>query len=332
MARNKVRGEPDAQYRLNTILTTCAVCGNRMPVTYTKTRKLTTCHGLVQLRLQIRHCVAAGCSQFHRPYHPEEEAHWGLPEQECGLDLVLRVGQLRYREHRSCPEIHERLRQESIHVALRTVQNVLTQYDTLLSLALDTMPERTDRLRQQGRAVLAIDGLQPDVGHEVLWVVREVLSGEILCARSLLSSARAELESLLTDVVAALPVPVTGIVSDGQHVIRDAVAAALPGVPHQLCQFHYLREAGRPLWEADRHAKKELKKLVRNVRLIEREAEKDDSEAAKVVLGYCAAMRSALTDDARPPLRFGGLQLHQRLSAIQASLERVGKKGGPRQR
>lgn len=97
------------------------------------------------------------------------------------------------------------------------------------------MPERTDRLRQQGRAVLAIDGLQPDVGHEVLWVVREVLSGEILCARSLLSSARAELESLLTDVVAALPVPVTGIVSDGQHVIRDAVAAALPGVPHQLC-------------------------------------------------------------------------------------------------
>jgi hypothetical protein len=35
--------------------------------------------------------------------------------------------------------------------------------------------------------ILALDGLQPDVGHEVLWVIREYLSGEVLLARSLLS-------------------------------------------------------------------------------------------------------------------------------------------------
>ena len=33
-----------------------------------------------------------------------------------------------------------------------------------------------------------------------------------------------------------------------------------------MCQFHYLREAARPIYEADRHAKKELKKKVREVR------------------------------------------------------------------
>jgi hypothetical protein len=33
-----------------------------------------------------------------------------------------------------------------------------------------------------------------------------------------------------------------------------------PDVPHQLCHFHYLREAAKPIYEADRHAKKELKK------------------------------------------------------------------------
>ena len=48
--------------------------------------------------------------------------------------------------------------------------------------------ERSERLARQGRIVLAIDGLQPDVGHEVLWVLRDVISGEILLARSLLSS------------------------------------------------------------------------------------------------------------------------------------------------
>ena len=169
-------------------------------------------------------------------------------------------------------------------------------------------------LRKQRRVVLAIDGLQPDVGHEVLWVLRDCLSGEILLARSLLSATTKDLAALLTEVRQALPVPITGVVSDGQDTIRKAVAQALPGVPHQLCHFHYLREAAKPIYEADRHAKKELKKRVRGVRPIERQAEKEQDDAeAEVVRGYCAAVRAALTDDGRPPLAASGLKLHERL-------------------
>ncbi|BAI74749.1 transposase (plasmid) [Azospirillum sp. B510] len=171
-------------------------------------------------------------------------------------------------------------------------------------------------------------GLQPDVGHEVLWVIRDCLSGRVLLARPLLSAAQADLAGLLREVIAALPVPVTGVVSDGQHSIRRAVAEALPGVPHQLCQFHYLREAARPLFEADRHAKKELKKTVRGVRPIERWSEGHEDGGAPVVAGYCAAVRSALTDDGRPPLAAPGLKLKGRLEAIAGSLDRVKKKGG----
>jgi transposase-like protein len=67
---------------------------------------------------------------------------------------------------------------------------------------------------------------------------------------------------LLEEVVAELPegVKIGGLISDGQHPIRRAVKRVLPGVPHQLCQFHYLREAAKEVYEADRHAKKELKK------------------------------------------------------------------------
>src|SRR5206468_819910 len=82
-----------------------------------------------------------------------------------------------------------------------------------------------------------------DVGHEVLWVLRDVLSGEVLLARSLLSSCQDDLAKLLREVKEALTVPIAGVVSDGQTSIRKAVAIALDGVPHQLCQFHYLREA-----------------------------------------------------------------------------------------
>lgn len=332
MSRRTARALPENQQRLVVELTPCSACGRPMPVAYTKRRTLMTLAGLVRLRLSIRWCAEAGCPRFHQPVHPEAEGRWALPHQEFGLEVVLRVGQLRYREHRSCPEIHRQLQAEGVGLARRTVPHLLEQYDLLVSLALETLPERSARLAAQGRAILAIDGLQPDVGHEVLWVIREVLSGETLLAKSLLSSARAELEALIQAVVDPLPVPVVAVVSDGQHSIRLAVAAALPGVPHQLCHFHYLREAARPLWEADRHAKKELKKRVRGVREIERQAEKSADPSAEVALGYCAAVRSALTDDGRPPLCFSGLRLHERLAAIQASLSRLAEKGGRQRR
>jgi hypothetical protein len=158
-----------------------------------------------------------------------------------------------------------------------------------------------------------------------------VRSGEVLLARSLLSATEGDLAPLLAEVHDALAgpdpdqpvVPILGVVSDGQHSIRKAVARALPGVPHQLCQFHYLREAARPIFEADRQAKKELKKRVRGVRPIERELEGRTDGEAEALRGYCLAIRSALTDDGRPPLAASGLKLKGRLEAVALSLERV---------
>jgi hypothetical protein len=187
-------------------------------------------------------------------------------------------------------------------------------------------------LAQQGRVILALDGLQPDVGHEVLWVIRDCLSGEVLLARSLLSSTAADLAPLLREVAEAVGVPVVGVVSDGQTSIRRAVERALPEVPHQLCHFHFLREAALPVFEADRHAKKELKTQVRGVRPIERMVEGVDAPQAAVVRGYCAAVRSAITDDGHAPLDAAGLRLKGRLEKVAASVERVAEKGGPRRR
>ena len=185
-----------------------------------------------------------------------------------------------------------------------------------------------ERLKQQGQVMLAIDGIQPDVGHEVLWVIRDCLSGEVLLARALLSSTQRDISALLREVKEVLPVPIRGVISDGQQTIRKAVARQLPGVPHQLCQFHYLREAAKPIFEADRHAKAQLKQQVRGVRPIERGLEEQEDEPSQAMRGYCLAVRSALTDDGRPPLCASGLKLHDRLSQISDSLARVEEKRG----
>lgn len=81
----------------------------------------------------------------------------------------------------------------------------------------------------------------------------------------------------------ALQVPIAAVISDGQQSIRKAVAYALPEMPHQLCHFHCLHEATKPISDADRHAKKELKKQVRGVRPIEGALEQRSDTEAQVV-------------------------------------------------
>jgi hypothetical protein len=327
MARTTPRPTPTATHTLQPLGRHCPLCGETMWAAYHNYRTITTLDDVVHFILQIRRCLNRACSQFRRPYRPEAEGRLALPKHEFGLDVIACVGTLRYAQHRSLPEIHEHLRHRGVAIAPRTVIHLLERYDELLTLSL-TDTARLQRITQaQGRVLLALDGLQPDVGHEVLWVLRDCLSGEVLLARSLLSATQPDLAVLLRTVRQTVPVPIVGIVSDGQLSIRGAVAEVFPDVPHQLCHFHYLREAAKSIYDADRHAKKELKKRVRGVRPIERRLAGRRDPEAEVVRGYCAAVRSALTDDGRPPLEAAGLKLHDRLTAITASLERVDKRG-----
>lgn len=163
-----------------------------------------------------------------------------MPQQEFGLVIIASVGTLRYQEHRSVQQIHQHLVEQGVCISERSVSNLLARCDELVSLVVQD-PERLRQvLGNQQQAILSIDGMQPDVGHEVLWVIRECVSGEILLAKTLLSATSEDLAPLLQAVQQALPIPIVGIVSDGQRSIRKAVATALPGVRHGLCQFHYL--------------------------------------------------------------------------------------------
>ena len=330
MPRRSPRAPADRALELPTHTRTCPTCSGPLWAANIARRSVTTLQGTIRLRLQVRSCRNPECPRHKTCLRPEQEGRFALPQHEFGLDVIALVGQLRHAEHRSVPEIHAELVRRGIPICLRSVANLLDRYDELLTLSLSG----TERLRRvtaaAGKVVLAIDGLQPDVGHEVLWVLRDTLSGEVLLARSLLSSTQDDLAKLIGEVQAALSVPIAGVVSDGQDSIRKAVEKALDGVPHQLCQFHYLREAAKPVYEADRHAKVQLKKKVRGIRPIERKVEGRDDAEARDIRGYCAAVRSALTDDGRPPLEASGLKLVDRLARVAASLDRVVAKRGSR--
>ncbi len=326
MARRTKRPPFTRTLSLEPITRTCSSCGGTLWAGYDTARTITTLEHVTRLTLSIRRCHNPTCPRHRKPIRPEEEGAWALPNGEFGLDVIALIGALRYREHRSVLEIHRSLQERNVAIAQRTVTYLLERYEELLALRLADQTRLKDLLTQQGHVILALDGLQPYKTHDVLWVLRDTLSGEVLLARSLDSARQDDLADLLREVKDALPVPILAVISDAQRPIRLAVQKILPDVPHQLCQFHYLKEAAKPVVEADHHAKTELKKYTRGVREIERSLAPRDDQEAVTIRGYCLAVRSALGDAGKPPLQLPGLLMHDRLRAIVASLERVEKK------
>ena len=279
------------------------------------------------MRLRMQQCRTSTCPRSHKPYRPEAEGRYRLPQHAFGRDVIAEVGRLRSQEHASVPEIHQRLQARHLPISERRVTNVLDRSDALVALQLNDPARLRAATQAAGKVVLARDGRQPTVGNEVRWGGRDGLSGAILLARSLLAATADDRAPLLTAVKEALDVPIVGGIADGQPSVRNAIAQALPDVPHQRCQVPYLQAAATLVSEADRHAKQELKKRLRGVRPIARAGAEQDNPAATLVGGDAVAIRSALSDDGLAPLDAPGVRLQARLSQIQRSMQAMAQKG-----
>jgi hypothetical protein len=214
---------------------------------------------------------------------------------------------------------------------VRYAQSLYERYQTLLAASLDEHVKQSlaETTAQNGGIILSMDGVQPEKGNEMLYVIREVFSGTILAAQNMKSGAASELRTLI-DPIIELGYPIVGIVSDGQVSIRQAFESLLPDVPYQYCQYHYLKDIAKSVVDADRKLKMELKKSMRGLRDVERkieqaenkEAETVSNTEAQVAKGYVAAVRALLLEDGEPPLELPGMIIYERAQAIQASLAR----------
>lgn len=256
-----------------------------------------------------------------------------------GLDVVAHVGYLRFHEHRTREEIWRQLHEPTsgqtpglcpIEISERHVQNLVEVYLSLLGASHRDSGERLARVAEErGGLILSLDGLQPEQGNEQLWIVREVTSGEVLAAANLQQASAPILEELLRPI-RETGLPVLGVISDAQESIRLAVANVFPKVPHQTCQYHALREAAEPLWEADRRLLVEAKKELRGLREVEertRRAEPADPKS-QVVLDTILALRQIVRERGVLPFDFAGLRVMEDLTAMGQTLDRCLEKGG----
>ena len=132
--------------------------------------------------------------------------------------------------------------------------------------------------------ILTIDGLQPEKGHETLYVVRELTQKRVWFAEPLLSATAPEVQRLIVQAkqwAEILGKRVILWVSDKQDAFVTGIAAEFPEVPHRYCDNHFLRDAAKPVLDADSHAKVQMRKKVRGLRGIERSVLKQRRQRIK---------------------------------------------------
>jgi hypothetical protein len=320
-------------------------------------RRFHTLDGPVERVCKLNHCPDRDCPGHARTKSPELEITIALPNLAIGWDVFCWIGQRRCACHCSVTRIQADLVER---YAIKLSADAIAKYIQRYQVMLAARQQDPETLRRQyeavGEIILCIDGLQPEKGHETLYVVRELTRKRVWFAESLISATADEVRRLIAQAkewAEALDKPVALWLSDKQDAFVTGIAAEFPDVPHRYCANHFLRDVAQPVLEADSHAKVAMRKKVRGLRAIEQAVLKHERAAADrppatadseatltvspaavtamatetdsvcaVVLGYCTAVRGILNDNRGGPLEPPGVRMADALNEVRDSLQR----------
>lgn len=355
-----------AYWELDVLDRQCPCCGRQMHICDHRYRHFHSLEGPVELVCKLNHCPDRTCPGHATTKSPELEVTIALPKWAIGWDVLCWIGQRRCARHWSIPQIQGELWDAyGIQLSADSLARYVRHYQAMLA-ARQQDPEALRRQYAAADAlVLCIDGLQPEKGHETLYVVRELTQRRVWFAEALLSATADEVRRLIAKArewSEMLHKPAALWMSDRQDAFVTGVAAEFPGVPHRYCANHFLRDMAKPVLEADSHAKVQMRTKVRGLRKVEQAVLKQPGgaaagaaaavqpaaggpaqpptpagpaapaadPAAAVVLDYCAAVRGILNDDQGGPLQPPGLRMADGLQEVRASIQRNldEKKGG----
>jgi hypothetical protein len=346
-----------ALWELDVLDRDCPVCGRRMYICDHRYRHLHTLEGPVELVCKLNHCPDPRCPGHTKTKSPELEATIAPPSWAIGWDVFCWIGHRRCSRHMSIPHIQSELLDDyAIKLSDDAIAKYIQRYQAMLAARQQDSEALCRQYESADEIILSIDGLQPEKGHETLYVVRELTRKRVWFAEALISATADEVRRLIAKAkewAESLGKPVGLWLSDKQDAFVTGIAAEFPDVPHRYCHNHFLRDVAKPVLEADSHAKVQMRKKVRGLRKIEQavlkehaaETSKSGAEvdpeatvkvgagpwntpsleadsASAVVLDYCAAVRGILNDDQGGPLHPPGLRMAEALDDVRASIQR----------
>jgi hypothetical protein len=354
-----------ACWELDVLDRECPFCGRMMHICDHRYRHFHTLEGPVELVCKLNHCPDTNCQGHAKTKSPELELTIALPKMAIGWDVLCWIGHRRCSRHWSITQIQGELGDRyAIPISADSIGAYIRRYQLMLAARQEDPAALRSQYESVTEIILSIDGLQPEKGHETLYVVRELTQKRVWFAEPLISATADEVRRLIAEAktrAAALNTKVGLWVSDRQDAFVTGIGAEFPGVPHRYCENHFLRDVAKPVLEADSRAKVRMRKKVRGLRAIERAVLQQQrvavpevhvgagteppmaatvgpvnaptpevDSAGAVVLDYCAAVRGIVNDDQGGPLHPPGVRMAEALTEVRASIQRNvdAKKGG----
>lgn len=240
----------------------CSICGKNLHSGARGYRSICKLDGPVIFTKVKRRCCDPKCEGYRIYRQPTAVMdRIAMRRGDFGLDVILRIGELRIKERQSLSETYQTLRAQypELVISERTVARLIHDYNALVVTATLAPAVLAEKLNGRTEITISIDGLQPDQDQDMLWLIRDQVTGTPLAAATWPSASHLEIVDLLRQV-ARLGLTIKAVVSDGQDCILKAVEEELPGVPHQVCQFHFIKNVAKPLMDRDGELHKQLKK------------------------------------------------------------------------
>ncbi len=319
-----------------------------MHVRCERRRLIHSLQGPVRLIVKLLQCGNPECDSTNT-VGPGQEAEYAMPRWAIGWDVFCWMGQRRFARHWSVCQIrHELADSYGISLSDDAIEDHLASYQNMVAARHQDVEEMKRAYPAKGRVVLTIDGLQPEKGHETLYVVSEVTRNRVWFAEPLLSGTTAEIQKLFVRtkrLARLLRLNVVLWISDKQDAFLKCVATEFPGVPHRYCENHFFRDLAKPVLDLDSAAKTKMRAKIRGLRALEREILEAREAAARpsspdrkrksslaeasgdAVLGYCSAVRGILNDNHGGPAHPSGLRMLEALGDVQKSIQRIASSG-----
>jgi hypothetical protein len=293
----------------------------------------------IEATFRDKACPRDGCSAPDLRFRPAEESMLALPGSSFGLDVVTAIGAMRFRDDASFPRIHARLAGRGVPISPMSVQNQFRNYLALCSCQAGVTDAKLVKiLKKQGVIVPVIDGVQFGEGDPVLYLIIDAISKRPLFGKELFCRSACDLVPFIRQIK-EIDVPILAVVSDKEKGLVPAIAEALPGTPHQLCQLHYVGNAAKPMDEDLQALGAEIRQTEHDLRACERRLLKHKRRAEDmkepvpadigVSLELCQAARAEARRHARAPFDPPALKRHEGLERVaRATTEARRGKGG----
>ena len=247
-------------------ITHCSDCGSKLKVHKTLSRTVSTLH---VGRFHARETVLT-CKPCSRRYRSEELCALVPSGANFGYDVMVYAGNALFLRYRNEEEVVAELAAKNVQISPREVSLLGMKFITYLSMAHQRRaPEITADMQNRGGYICHLDATC-EGGNPLLMSSIDSLSDIVLGNVKLPAEDAEHIVPFLERIKKAYGIPLALVHDMGKGILK-AIAIVFPKVPDFICHFHFLRDIGKDLLDADYDIiRKQLKKHGINGKLLGR--------------------------------------------------------------